>query len=328
MWFKQRANVWLTKRIPSSTSHTLSSRNIFILPTPFGVGYLCFVLLLFLLGTNYQNNIIILFSYLLASFFITVMMHSFFNFSKMTFTVSNQHQTQTGYAEQTVYFPINIKGDKNHYDINLSLKELPDKLICDEKQKHLGYVEQGSNNTQLAVKCQKRGEFSLGRVTAHSEYSFGLFKSWSQLAFDQNVIVYPKPKRLINKYHQLSNDKEEQGENYQQHQQQRGTDDFSELKAFVRGESKARTAWKQLAKGQGHFTKHYQENKGGLQWLKLADMPAADIETQLGYLTFLVNELTRTEQCFGLNLSDGHIDIAPDSGLRHQSLCLQALARF
>jgi hypothetical protein len=56
----------------------------------------------------------------------------------------------------------------------------------------------------------------LGRITVHSEYSFGLFKSWSKLAFAQRVIVYPKPKQLMNKHHQLSSNKEEQGENNQQ----------------------------------------------------------------------------------------------------------------
>jgi uncharacterized protein (DUF58 family) len=168
----------------------------------------------------------------------------------------------------------------------------------------------------------------LGRITVHSEYSFGLFKSWSKLAFAQRVIVYPKAKQLINKHHQLSSNKEKQGENNQQQEYQRGTDDFSELKTFVRGESKARIAWKQLAKGQGHFTKHYQENRGGLQWLKLSDMPTEGIETQLSYLTFLVNELTREKQVFGLKLSEKHLEIAPNSGIAHQHACLLALARY
>ncbi|GAA0818790.1 DUF58 domain-containing protein [Colwellia sp. D2M02] len=326
-WFTQRANSWLTKRIPAANSHTLSNRNIFILPTPFGIAYLSFVLLLFLLGTNYQNNIILLLSYLLASFFITVMMHSFLNFSKLKITVPVNQQHQLGYAGQPLYFPLIISAVKKHYHVNFQLKSLPPQLNFDDRKASLACCEKGDNSRQLLIIGQQRGEYSLGRVTIYSEYSFGLFKSWSQLDFAQHVTLYPKPKRIVSKQYALLNDKTEQGESISL-RGNRGIDDFSELKHFVRGESKARTAWKQLAKGQGHFTKHYQENHGGLLWLKLSDMPAENIETQLSYLTFLVNELTRTEQVFGLQLNSSHSEILPNSGSSHQQRCLQALARF
>jgi uncharacterized protein (DUF58 family) len=325
---KQRINLWLNKRIPFSSSHTLTSRNIFILPTRFGFCYLCFVILLFLLGTNYQNNIIILFSYLLASFFITVMLHSFFNLSQLTLNVSSHQQHQTGYVEQTINFPLNITANKSHYDINLMLKELPSELTFKEKNVQVAHCEKGNNSTKLVVLCNKRGQYALGRVTVYSEYSFGLFRAWSQLAFNQQIIVYPKPERLINRESQLLSDRSEQGENIYRNQNQRGTDDFSEFKNFVKGESKSRTAWKQLAKGQGHFTKHYQENQGGTQWLKLSNMPSVNIEKQLSYLTYLVNELTRNKQPFGLELRKGDIEIPPNSGSTHRNLCLQALARY
>ena len=65
VFFKNNFNRWLAKRIPSQKEHRLNSSNILIYPTRFGLGYLAIVMLIFLLGTNYQNNIILLLSYLM-----------------------------------------------------------------------------------------------------------------------------------------------------------------------------------------------------------------------------------------------------------------------
>ena len=114
-FFQKHFERWLARRIPSQQEHQLNSRNIMIYPTRFGLAYLGFVVLVFLLGTNYQNNIILLFSYLLASLFISVMLHSFYNFSQLRFYSVAKQQ---GYAEEVLYFAIKITTEKTHYDIN------------------------------------------------------------------------------------------------------------------------------------------------------------------------------------------------------------------
>jgi hypothetical protein len=115
-YFNKRFDHWLSRRVPSSFEHLLTSRNIFIMPTKFGFSYLFFVVLLFLLGTNYQNNTILLLSYLLASLFITVMLHSFFNLARLKITSSENHAV---FAEQQAFIPISIKAEKLHFDLNI-----------------------------------------------------------------------------------------------------------------------------------------------------------------------------------------------------------------
>lgn len=329
-FFHHHFERWLARRIPSKRVHHLNSKNIMIYPTPFGLGYLVFIILLFLLGTNYQNNIILLFSYLLASLFISVMLHSFYNFSQLQFY---SNKTQQGYAGDDINFPIFLTADKTHYDINIHFTQPKLKAHVER----VTQCSQGTIEIKLPYKPTERGLFPLGRVTVFSEYSFGLFKSKTVLDFGHEVIVYPKPISLMAGQYQFSAQPEDTNIESYQSNNISGTDDFFELKTFVKGESRARTAWKQLAKGQGHYSKHYQASQGQLQWLSLEDMPSNDIETKLGYLSFLVDELSGTNQNFGLLLSPNNAkstsnmrpdNIEPNSGLEHQQACLTALALY
>ena len=316
---------WLARRIPARKEHQLNSRNIMIYPTRFGLSYLAFVVLVFLLGTNYQNNIILLFSYLLASLFISVMLHSFYNFSQLRFYSMAKQQ---GYADDTLYFPIKITAEKTHYDINVHFTD----RTLNSQVETIVQCQQGSQEINLAYKSSKRGKHYLGRVTLFSEYSLGIFKSKTVLDFGHYAMIYPKPKSLVTGQYQLSAQPDEPSIESYQTTNIAGTDDFSELKHFVRGESRARTAWKQLAKGQGHYSKHYQASQGQLRWLKLSDMPSNDVETQLCYLSFLISELTATNQSFGLALcadsNNKSMNIPPSAGFKHQQACLTALALY
>lgn len=324
-FFQQKFERWLSKRIPSKSSHQLNNKNIMIYPSRFGLGYIGFIILLFILGTNYQNNIILLLSYLLGSFFITVMLHSFYNFSQLQFSSDKQ---QHGYVGEDILFPVYLIANKTHYDINLHFS----RLTSTNKVERLTQCQQGTQAVNLVYNNSSRGKFMPGRVTVFSEYSFGLFKSKTVLDFGHQAIVYPKPLTLLAGQYQFSAQPLDNNNESYNTNNAIGTDDFFELRSYVQGESRARIAWKQLAKGQGHYSKHYQESEGKLQWLALKDMPSNNLEIQLSYLTFLVDELSTTNQVFGLLLPSGRgseeVHIEPSSGLLHQQACLTALALY
>ena len=68
---KKRWSAWISRRLPPSAKVTLGHKGIFILPSAFGLVWLALVVLLYLFGTNYQNNLVIGLSLLLASIFNT-----------------------------------------------------------------------------------------------------------------------------------------------------------------------------------------------------------------------------------------------------------------
>lgn len=345
-FINKRFERWLSRRVPGNYEHKLSNRNIFIMPTRFGFAYLFFDVLLFLLGTNYQNNTILLLSYLLASLFITVMLHSFYNFSQLTFSSSAK---QFAFANQQAHFPINIKADKAHFDLNFQhvMKKFASHVALPQSapsQKiKIEQCDAGEHQVLLPYLADNRGVYNIGRVKVFSEYSLGLFITWAMLDFSHQLVVFPQPKKLKGNHNYLTGLDEPKHSKHSENTNalaSAGMDDFSELKNYIVGESQARIAWKQLARGQGKLSKHYQNQQGSLRWLKLSDMPSIELETQLSCLCFLILEYSKSQHNFGLLLDatlpstinnvnkSQTLKIAPNSGYQHQQDCLIALAEF
>lgn len=65
---------WLKRRMPVLDEVRLHRRNIFILPSKFGGAFGVLNLLLFVLGVNYQNNLVIILSSFCFSLFMTTML--------------------------------------------------------------------------------------------------------------------------------------------------------------------------------------------------------------------------------------------------------------
>jgi len=311
-FFKLRFNRWLKRRIPPASVHKLTNRNIFIMPTRFGFVYLIFVLLLFLLATNYQNNVIMLLSYLMASLFITTMMRSFYNVSGITLSAE---KNAAGYAKQSITFPIQVSFPNKRFDLN----------FCFDNQQvlHLSQGEQGDQTVYVCCLYENRGIYRPGRLKMSSEYSLGLFKTWTRIDFDQQCSVYPEAIPLSNR---KSNFTGTVNEHSLSNNSKPGIDDFYELKPYIPGEPLSRIAWKQFARGQDRLTKHYHQQQGTTCWLTLMDMPDHGVEKQLQYLCFLINEYNHAGQTFGLDL--GHEKIAPSQGENHFKQCLMALAIY
>ena len=319
-FIKSRFEQFLKRRVPGRYEHLLSRQNIFIMPTKFGFAYMFFVFLLFLLATNYQNNIIMLLSYLLASFFISVMMHSFNNFNGLKLQSSASY---SGFAKQDINIPITINSLKKRYHLTLAFANQNDQHLA-----HLSHCETGNSEITLPFYANRRGIINLGRIKVSSEYGFGLFVAWSVLDFSHQIVVFPNPKEIeTNEYNFSLEDESKASANAVSASV--GMDDFSELKEYVTGESRARVAWKHFARDQGKYTKHYQSQQGGSSWLNLEDMPSHDIETQLSFLSYLINEYSNSKQVFGLKLGGlNNIKIEPSSGQKHQEKCLYALAHY
>ena len=325
-WFHNKFNVWLKKRIPSSFEHHLSNRNVFIFPTAFGFSYLFVVTILFLLATNYQNNLIMLLSYLLASLFISAMLHSFFNLSGLHLIA---HQQVTSYANSTVYLPIQLISDKPRFALTFCLKKQQSTFLPVIKSK-----DQNESNMEVLVPffAVQRGVFSIPRLKVASEYSLGLFTCWTQLAFASQLVIYPQPKAL-----RLSLAKQFFADNTHEVNINIGQgEDFYQLKSYQLGESLSQVSWKHVAKGQGWLSKTSQQPQEREQSLKLTDMPANNVEDKLSFLCYLVQEYCKQGVVFSLDLTingqvnskRGQIQIAANSGSEHAKCCLLALAEF
>ncbi len=255
------------------------------------------------------------------------MLHSFYNFSQLTFYSKAQ---QHCFAKQYANFPIHVVGHKTHFDINF---EFVDSSTLGKKIK-LVQCSKKATEVLLPWYAKQRGVFSTGRVKVFSEYSFGLFVTWSLLDFSHKAIVYPEPKRLAESQKFLTSIHNSENDDGVFSQTVIEGDDFSELKSYVLGESPARIAWKQFARGQGKLSKNYQAYpQGNLLWLTLSTMPGNGIEEKLKFLCYLIISYSNNKQVFGLHLDlsnrvidKSEVKIEPSTGDKHQQNCLIALA--
>lgn len=316
-YFNQRFITWLNRRMPSKTKQQLAQRNIFILPTRFGLAFIGFIILLFILGTNYQNNLIIIMCYLFSSLFISTMFYSFFNMAGLSISAKGNFD---GFAGDNIIIPVQVSAAqlKQSFSFNFSNHQQVKVLSIDE-----------SKIINLPVKFNVRGKRALNRLIISSEYPLGLFKCWTKLQFDINVITYPKPLKC----HLLSTNATI--ENLDELQESvmgnmiKG-DDFYELKQYQVGEPLSHVAWKQVAKGDVWQTKHYSQPQGQSIILSINDMPSHSIENKLSNLCYLVLQYQQAGIEFGLQLQDNVVSttIETSSGENHIKQCLVALATF
>ena len=333
-FINKRINVWLIRRIPQGCQQQINYRNIFIMPTRFGACFVLFMLLLFLLGTNYQNNVIILLSYLLVSFFIVVLHHSFLNLSGLRFQAT---QSMQGFVGSKLYFPIVVSSNKARFSIRFALeqsatmaKSQHDKLNSEDKL--LGVtLEQlvvGENKVQVPYQVCQRGQYSLGRVLIISEYGFGLFKTWTRLDFAQQITAYPEPVAYAWSAAQRGADSEEINNSVASYQDsfQSGQDEFHQLRHYQLGEPFSRVAWRQVARGQGWLTKQYQQALSAKLQLDFDHLPAGNLEQRLSWLSFAIKDCHEQQIAFSLKLP--HQSIAYHHSAQHTLKCLTALACY
>ena len=98
--FREWRQRWLKRRIPKQPAHTLQHKNIFILPTKAGLGFVFLVLLLWLLGTNYQNNLVLGLAFLLLALIVVCIHHTYGNLSGLEISVLKTHPNFIGQSAQ------------------------------------------------------------------------------------------------------------------------------------------------------------------------------------------------------------------------------------
>jgi uncharacterized protein (DUF58 family) len=308
--------VWLDKRIPTTSSISLKHSSIFIFPSRFGATFLLLCLTLFLLGSNYQNNLMLILCYLFIGFFLVNLLASYRNFAKLTFKQGKLHPV---FAGENAELPIWVSTNREQ------VKQPNGRLhihLWGDKPSATFDLDAPDNPSIISMPCQTRGTVKLPRITFNSYYPFGLFRTWTHLSFAANQWVYPAPivvsePKAIETF--TTTDTARANTSYVA-----GQDEFDSLKDYKIGEPLHHVAWKQVAKGRGMISKVFSSNQEAEVWLILNS--ANDIERQLSEFSYLVQELTQCGQRFGLNL--GHTILEPSSDEDHRKRCLEALAVY
>ena len=254
------------------------------------------MLMLFLLGTNYQNNLVMALSFLLLSMFNTCILYSYRNLAGLT--LSRAHSTSNSFAGQACYIPVQLASKRSSYEVMLNFGEQPIEITSK--------VVPQPQLALLSTLAPHRGLLQPGRVKVESRYPLGLCRAWSYVDLDIEQVIFATP---IQNNDSLAVNNHDSAGVQDTGRRVAGVDEFSGLKDYVKGESLKQVAWKQWAQGRGMLTKEFQQPQGTPLWLTL-DSNETNLELSLSKLAWQTEQLSSRQQIFGLKLGANLIDPA------------------
>jgi uncharacterized protein (DUF58 family) len=306
---------WMDRRAPSARSVLLTRKNLYTVPSAIGFSFLGLSLVLWLLGTNYQNNLILALSYLLISILIVAILHTYANLAGLRITVLGAKPV---FAGQMAYFILEVKGTRKRGSDNLTIRWWNGEEACFDFEAN--QEGEQSSQIQVGVFAHRRGYLQPGKLLVESTYPLGLIRCWTWLNLDARAVVFPTPLQ-VDYGAQIAADSEgELGE------QVTGGDDFAGLKEYRAGDPVKHIAWKHYAREQGLYSKEYASARSRDTWLEWDSFPHLSTENRLSALCYWALEFDRLGVPYGLHLPGKQFPPALNDG--HKLSVLSALARF
>jgi len=303
-----RMQRWVSRRLPRLHGVTLTQRQIFIFLTTEGGLYSGLLLITFVCGINYANNLVLGLCFFLASVLMVTIHHTFSHLSGLHVEVMDATDSQAGGHSQ---YRVRIAptGSKPHRQLLL------------QWDGHTQQIDTLSEPVVLtfALSTPTRGLFLPPRLTVSTVYPLGVLRAWTYVHFDEQAWVAPLPLPNV-----LSGARVQAADDDDNADRVAGQDEFEELKDFVAGESMARISWGHFARGQGLLSKQFSDARGREQLLDYAQMVGPDHESRLSQLAYWVHQLTQEQVSYALRLPD--VELPVGAGPLQQQHALRLLA--
>ncbi len=310
-FYQARFSLWLDKRIKPAQCQKLDNRRLFIFPYRAGWGFIVLTFFLWLLGTNYENNLVLGLSFFLVSLFIVVIFHTFFNL--------------LGLSVQYIASSPAFLGEDAEIELEVGREQqAKENIVLGFKggaYSKVDLIDEATRRVKLFVPVKQRGWYSPKRLQLESYFPLGLLRCWSWLDLDIKLLVYPKS--IASPTMPVVNGcgADEEGVI----QDVEGAEDFHGFKSYQSGMSLKHIAWKQYARGQKLMSKEFVGYRDQSLWLDWAELEG-DRERRLSNLCYWVLRLATTDQLYGLRLPGQ--EYSPSTGLEHKLQLLKALALF
>jgi uncharacterized protein (DUF58 family) len=289
----------------------ISPRQIYILPTRYGVIYGLLLLLLLIGSINYGNNLAFSLTFLLAGLGVVAMLHTWRNLAGLELMAGANKPI---FAGQTADFELHLTNNRNSERPNIKLQTSKQNWAITDLD------SRSRDSIKLFHESTKRGVLNLERVTVSTSYPLGLLRAWSYVALDASCLVYPKP--ASNKPPSTSSDYDHSSSG----DKGVGVDDFIGIRAYRSGDTPKQIHWKAVASERGLQTKQFGGDRADKVWLEWQSMPGTDVEERLSRICRGVLDACDHEQEFGLRIPGTEIE--PSHGQAHRHTCLAALAMY
>lgn len=308
-----RLDDWVQRRLPKARETTLNQRKIFIIPSKTGLGMTVLILLLFLLGVNFQNSLVYAVCFWLLALLLINIFYTYRNLSGLTVTAIGVEPC--------------FSGEKTVVEIGLSCPQAQRKFALNlawpgEDQVQVNLATMPNTRVKLSHATTQRGRFQPPRIHISTRFPTGLALAWSYVTLDVQGIVYPKPlEKVFAQQGQGSADTAEGGAEIAG-----GTSDFGGIRDYRPGDAPKHVHWGKYARTGKLHTKVFVDYSSRDLWLDWDDLSLPGVEVRLSHLCSKVLEFHQAQQPFGLKLPGK--TIPPGKGEGHKAQCLRALALY
>jgi uncharacterized protein (DUF58 family) len=286
----------------------LNLRNLYILPTGFGVLWLGGALLLQFVGIQTQRNGPLLLSFLMLTLQLLALHLTHGNLQGLELQCA---RSEPGFAGEPLTYPLLAHSRHARSAIHLRL--------AGYRSAPALRIPAGTSTLELGWSCATRGLRTPGVVLICSTAPLGLFVCWSRWAPAARQTVVPARQqgpvgRATPDLPSAETGKACGG--------REGNEDWHDLRPHRPEESQARVAWKALAQGRGKLSKVFRDPDGEAPLLS----PAAGVEPEqaLRHLAAEIWLRSRRGQSYGLVLPHQRVPVG--QGRQHRERCLRALA--
>ena len=306
----RRFKSWLDRRVPPAQAIRLTHRNIFIVPTRQGFGFVLILLLVLIAGINYQNALAHALAFLMLGLFLVAMLQTYRNLAGL---VLSQTVPIEGFVGQKISVAFQVQSDVGRvYDgLFFYWPNLP-------VAQGFGVDHNGTTIFRQSIPAH-RGWYEPGRLRLETVYPFGLFRAWSWLDFDCKILSYPKPVPCEGRVSQ------EGSELKAGRRSSLGADDVKALRDFQDGDDQRHIHWRASAKLDRLTVKSYESQQSSSQWLRLAALEALPMADRLGGLAYLIEAASKRGDAFGLDLYGQQLPVASGPGQERKALKRLAL---
>lgn len=282
---------WIDRRTPRQDDFCLGLGNIYVFFSRQGLLFLLLLLITFITGVNYGNNLVLgLFFYLLSIWFVSTVV-TYLQLSKLQIALKD---ISLGQDKGLLWVTIAIKNHQGKAvrQLHLSFDDLSPTALLNQtdiqqyQHNKLAIVASVSDEVlvRLPVIASHRGIINLPRFKIKSSYPLGVVQAWSYGFFKTTALAYPAPKVFDYNANAYTISSELDRGNFYQ----KGQDDFDGLDSYKEGESLSKVSWTHLARGMGMLTKQFTDPVGQENILDYTNMPSTHHEDKLSELSYLV----------------------------------------
>lgn len=298
--------------VPAPGDVVLGRRQLFMLPTRFGLMFALLLVVQLLAAINYGNGLAYALTFLLGSLAVVSMLYTHRNLFRLRLAAGTCAPV---FAGETAAFRIRLVNDDSTPRFGVA-------VLLDKKEiASVDIPAHDSADVEVPVTTRLRGYLAMPPVTLTTRFPLGLLYSWSRrIGLGQSCLVYPRPAEPVPRQ-----TREEQTPEPAQGLKA-GGDDYIGVREFHPGDSPHHVDWKAVARGEGWYVKQFGGGYQATLWLDWDSLEGLGVEERLSVLTRWVLDAERDGMLYGLRLPEK--SFPPASGERHQHECLRALALF